>query len=125
MLLSRFRRRLGQAVRLRLQAQGAKISVFENGEKLLEIEDADAPYLNRATQGMYPPGSTFKIVTLAAALESLTDVQQREFYCSGEMVVGDGTVTDNEGNGVVAEGQTLSDAEILAITWFCEGITVN
>lgn len=62
-------------------------------------EDADAPYLNRATQGMYPPGSTFKIVTLAAALESLTDVQQREFYCAGEMVVGDGTVTDNEGNG--------------------------
>ena len=62
-------------------------------------EDADAPYLNRVTQGMYPPGSTFKIVTLAAALESLTDVQQREFYCAGEMVVGDGTVTDNEGNG--------------------------
>ena len=36
----------GQTVRLRIQAQGAKISVFENGEKLLEIEDADAPYLN-------------------------------------------------------------------------------
>lgn len=62
-------------------------------------EDADAPYLNRATQGLYPPGSTFKIVTLAAALESLAGIENREFYCAGEMTVGDGFVTDNEGNG--------------------------
>ena len=45
--------------------------------------DNSAAYLSRSLQGQYTPGSVFKIVTLAAALESIPDVSKRTFHCTG------------------------------------------
>jgi penicillin-binding protein 2 len=46
-------------------------------------------WLNRATQGQYPPGSTFKIITAIAGLRSGTiDAEGTHVVCPGYMMVG-------------------------------------
>lgn len=50
-------------------------------------------YVNRFFHTTYVPGSIFKIVTTAAALEELPDAEQRSFYCEGTLQIGADTVT--------------------------------
>ena len=51
-----------------------------------ERELAASAMVNRATMGRYTPGSTFKIVTLIAALRYIPDIQTRTFDCDGALV---------------------------------------
>jgi penicillin-binding protein 2 len=45
-------------------------------------------FLNRATQGHYPPGSTYKIIGAIAGLRNGTIAAQSEFSCAGTFKVG-------------------------------------
>ncbi|MDD5944623.1 MAG: penicillin-binding transpeptidase domain-containing protein [Clostridia bacterium] len=52
----------------------------------------DSPMLNRATQGLYPPGSTFKIVTALTSLRNINNIEDFRFQCEGETDIGDKTI---------------------------------
>lgn len=59
--------------------------------------DKKSPLLDRATYGLYPPGSTFKIFTAATALEDGVVTAQSTFTDPGTLRVGNFVVHDNEG----------------------------
>ena len=58
-------------------------------------------YLNRFIQSTYIPGSIFKVVTTAAALECVEDVQERTFVCTGSYEYGTEAVTCESVHGTV------------------------
>ena len=53
------------------------------------ISSEDTPLVNRATQGIYPPGSTFKMVTALAAMEYYPNWKEFTYHCQGEAVFED------------------------------------
>ncbi len=63
-------------------------------------------YVNRFLQSKYIPGSIFKVVTLAAALETLPDAQEMTFHCEGKYEINNGDITCEGVHGV----QTLKEA---------------
>ena len=60
-------------------------------EWALLLNDKERPMMNRTTSGVYPPGSTFKIVTAMAALTEGTVNLSTTVHCPGYLKVGNQT----------------------------------
>jgi len=58
-------------------------------------------YLNRFLQSSYAPGSIFKIVTTAAALDSVPGIESRTFTCYGSYEYGKEAVTCETAHGTM------------------------
>lgn len=69
--------------------------------------------VNRAVQGLYPPGSTLKVLTAAAALEDKVVTVDTTFQCTGALKIGPDYVLPEIGH--VAHG-TLNLQQALAIS---------
>lgn len=57
-------------------------------EKVYQTIEAEGGWLNRAVQGLYPPGSTFKIISGLAALREGIVGPETTSYCRGTYRVG-------------------------------------
>ena len=57
---------------------------------------ADSPLFDRTTQALYTPGSTFKVVTLAAAIESGTATLDDVYPSPAELEIGGASVTNDD-----------------------------
>jgi penicillin-binding protein A len=67
-------------------------------------------YLNRLFSSTYTPGSVFKLVTAAAAIDNISNVTNRTFHCNGTLNIDGGKVTCPEPHGYVSFKQALSDS---------------
>lgn len=53
-------------------------------ENFYDLESDDKlPLLNRATSGVYPPGSTFKLITTVAAMRTMDNFSEYTYVCCG------------------------------------------
>ena len=73
-------------------------------------ERYDGVYVNRFLHAAYAPGSTFKLVTAAAALSEMDDLQTRTFRCEGSAQIGSETVICNGVHGDVTFEQALAQS---------------
>ena len=71
----------------------------------IEIKDGDSTYdglyIDNVISSTYPPGSTFKLVTAAAALENIEGAEDRLLYCEGSKIIGGEYVTCVEPHGEI------------------------
>ena len=68
-------------------------------ESLISGDNTEAQLLNRAAQGVYPPGSTFKIVTLLEYIREHPDTWEGfTFDCDGSYEAGDYRISCYHGN---------------------------
>ena len=86
-----------------------EILCMASGPSIDPSSDGDVPdgaYINRCINGSFTPGSIYKLITSAAALENIKDISTRRFTCAGSVDVGGVTVKCTGVHG----SQTFEDA---------------
>lgn len=91
----------------------------------LNAETATSPLLNRATSGLYPPGSTFKIVTLLEYIRENEEPEDYSFNCSGRFTYDGVTINCYHGSNHGNEGLKKSFAKSCNSSFANIGSTLN
>ena len=67
-------------------------------------------YLNRFLSSAFTPGSIYKTVTLAAALEKIPDLEARTWTCTGSVQIGDETIVCSGTHGEQHIGDAFANS---------------
>ena len=65
----------------------------EDWESLNGEENSESALYNRALQGLYPPGSTFKMITLLDYMREEPSYEDFRFHCTGSLTEGNYTIS--------------------------------
>lgn len=71
---------------------------------------ADGTYLNKCLSASFVPGSVYKLVTLAAAIENIPDLFERSFWCEGSSVVSGAVLNCTGSHGSQTIEQALANS---------------
>lgn len=67
-------------------------TISENWNSIISEDATDSVLVNRVTQGQYPPGSTFKILTTLEYIKENSDYKDFSYLCTGSTTVDDVTI---------------------------------
>lgn len=84
-------------------------TIAENWESLTAGENASSVLLNRAVQGLYPPGSAFKIFTMLAYMQQYKDQETYQYLCSGSL--------EKEGSAIHCFNNTVHGQEDMSASF--------
>ncbi|MDY3986182.1 penicillin-binding transpeptidase domain-containing protein [Dysosmobacter sp.] len=77
-------------------------------------------YLNRFLSSTFTPGSVYKTVTLAAALEEFPDLQDRTWTCTGSIQIGEETIVCSGTHGEQHIGDAFANSCNVAFAQMAE-----
>lgn len=80
-------------------------TIAADWESITSETNSSSVLLNRATQGLYPPGSTFKIFTMLEYMREHNDYESYTYQCSGSL--------EREGNVIHCFGNAVHGSQDL------------
>lgn len=101
--------------------------IDQNWDSLSEDTENKSPLLNRASQGLYPPGSTFKLITALAYMRANPDYKDYSYKCVGSTEYEGMTIScsNNKVHGKVDLKEAFAKSCNTAFSTIGESLEIN
>ena len=87
-----------------------------------KVDDSSGIYINRFINATYTPGSIFKLVTTAAAIETKPELLEKTYTCSGSVTVNGEVITCPKAHGEQSYREALAHSCNCAFAEIATGV---